>query len=82
MYIHVRPCRFHNKGVYLQLGLQKMVSKGEVSKLRQHISLFVDDKLVDLPDCEGIVLLNIQSWGAGADPWGTATDAVGLLCTK
>ena len=69
-------CRFHNKGVYLQLGLQKMVSKGAVSKLHQHILVFVDDRLVDLPDCEGIVFLNIQSWGAGADPWGTSSDPV------
>ena len=68
--------RFHNKGFYLQLGLQKMVSKGAVSKLHQHITLFVDERVVNLPDCEGIVFLNIQSWGAGADPWGTANDPV------
>ena len=70
------PPRFHNKGVYLQLGLQKMVSKGEVSKLHQHIRVFVDDRVIDLPECEGIVFLNIQSWGAGADPWGSASDSV------
>ena len=55
-----------------------MVSKGAVSKLHQHILIFVDDKLVNLPECEGIVLLNIQSWGAGADPWGTSSDPVRL----
>ena len=53
-----------------------MVSKGAVSKLRQHIHIFVDDKVVDLPECEGVVFLNIQSWGAGADPWGTSSDPV------
>lgn len=56
-----------------------MMSKGAVSKLHQHVSLFVDDNRVNLPECEGIVFLNIQSWGAGADAWGTASDPVKLV---
>ena len=35
------PPRFHNKGVYLQLGLQKMISKSESSELQRHIKLYV-----------------------------------------
>ena len=35
------PHRFHNKGVYFQLGLQKMVTKSECSNLQRHIRLVV-----------------------------------------
>ena len=71
-------CRFHNKGVYLQLGLQKMISKGDTKDLHKHITVFADGRRVDLPDVEGVVFLNIQSWGAGADAWGTSQDPVSL----
>lgn len=71
-------CRFHNKSVYLQLGLQKMISKGETKDLRKHINVYADGKRVDLPDIEGVVFLNIQSWGAGADAWGSSQDPVSL----
>jgi diacylglycerol kinase (ATP) len=30
----------------------------------------VDGKLVELPQVEGIIILNILSWGSGANPWG------------
>lgn len=62
--------RFYNKGVYFQLGLQKMISKDETSQLQKYINIYVDGKKVDLPSLEGVVLLNISSWGAGTDPWG------------
>ncbi len=71
-------CRFHNKGVYLQLGLQKMISKGDTKDLHRHINVYGDGKKVDLPEVEGVVFLNIQSWGAGADAWGTSHDPVSL----
>ena len=69
-------CRLHNKGFYLQLGLQKMVSKTETRELHRHVTLTVDGNRVELPDIAGLIILNIQSWGAGADPWGTASDPV------
>lgn len=68
--------RLHNKGFYLQLGLQKMVHKTETRELRRHVALTVDRKRIDLPDIAGLIVLNIQSWGAGADPWGTTNDPV------
>lgn len=66
--------RLHNKGFYLQLGLQKMVQRTETRELRRHIALMVDGNRVELPDIAGLIVLNIQSWGAGADPWGTTSD--------
>jgi len=52
--------RFRNKSVYLQLGLQKMISKTETSELHRHINIFVDKKKLELPELEGVVVLNIQ----------------------
>ena len=57
--------------MYLQLGLQKMICKSDTKELHRHIHIFVDGRRVDLPELEGVLFLNIQSWGSGADPWGT-----------
>ena len=35
-----------------------------------------DGKVVRLPDVEGIIVLNIGSWGSGADLWGSDRDDV------
>ncbi len=69
-------CRLHNKGYYVQLSLQKMISKDELRDLRRHVTLTVDGNRVELPDIAGLIVLNIQSWGAGADPWGSTNDQV------
>lgn len=70
-------CRFHNKGVYFQLALQKMVTKKVTAELSKHIAIAVrqlnhkidknvllfsqvDSLPLQLPDLEGIVILNIQ----------------------
>ncbi len=53
-----------------------MVSKTETRELRRHVTLTVDGNRVELPDIAGLIILNIQSWGAGADPWGTTNDPV------
>ena len=34
----------------------------------------MDGKLIHLPDLEGVVVLNIPSWGGGCQPWGTETE--------
>jgi hypothetical protein len=31
-----------------------------------------------LPSCEGIIVLNLLSWGSGANPWGTAKEEAGF----
>lgn len=52
--------RLHNKGVYVKMGLRKMVSRGSsVLHLERVVHLEVDGKVVPLPEVEGIILLNI-----------------------
>ncbi|XP_065353265.1 diacylglycerol kinase theta isoform X2 [Cloeon dipterum] len=62
--------RLHNKGVYVKMGLRKMVGRKMCKELHKEIRLEVDGKLVELPQVEGIIILNILSWGSGANPWG------------
>ncbi|XP_063987787.1 diacylglycerol kinase theta isoform X2 [Diachasmimorpha longicaudata] len=61
--------RLRNKSVYVKMGLKKMVGR-TCRDLQRKIRLEVDGKLVDLPQLEGIIILNILSWGSGAKPWG------------
>ena len=51
--------RFHNKGVYVKMGLRKMVSRKSWKDLQKEIRLEVDGKVINLPPCEGIIILNI-----------------------
>lgn len=62
--------RFHNKGVYLKIGLRKMVNRRSIRDLHRYIKVEVDGKPIDLPPVEGIIILNILSWGSGSNPWG------------
>ncbi|KAI1290308.1 Diacylglycerol kinase theta [Halotydeus destructor] len=62
--------RFHNKGVYVKMGIKKMVSRRSWKDLQKEIRLEVDGKVIQLPAVEGIIILNILSWGSGANPWG------------
>ncbi|MGH0145089.1 UNVERIFIED_CONTAM: hypothetical protein FKN15_006506 [Acipenser sinensis] len=64
--------RFHNKGVYVKVGLQKI---SHTRNLHQHLQLQVDQHEVELPSIEGLIFLNIPSWGSGADLWGSDSDA-------
>ncbi|XP_055331512.1 diacylglycerol kinase theta-like isoform X2 [Paramacrobiotus metropolitanus] len=70
--------RFHNKRIYFKMGLRKMVknrsAKSGSRDLQKEIELEVDGKHVDLPPVEGIIILNILSWGAGCNPWGMEKD--------
>ncbi|EZA60154.1 Diacylglycerol kinase theta [Ooceraea biroi] len=65
--------RLRNKGVYVTMGLRKMVRRKPCKDLHKEIRLEVDGKLVELPQVEGIIILNILSWGSGANPWGPDT---------
>jgi diacylglycerol kinase (ATP) len=51
--------RLHNKGVYVKMGLRKMVGRKMCKELHKEIRLEVDGKLVELPQVEGIIILNI-----------------------
>ncbi|CAB4002676.1 diacylglycerol kinase theta isoform X4, partial [Paramuricea clavata] len=64
--------RLHNKSVYFRVGLRNMVRKS--MDFNENVSLQIDDTEVDLPTIEGIIVLNIASWGAGCDPWGQYSD--------
>ncbi|VDO03540.1 unnamed protein product [Rodentolepis nana] len=64
----------HNKSVYFKMGLRKMVNQTKCKDLHQNVLIEVDGKLLDLPPIEGIIILNILSWGAGANPWGVEKD--------
>ncbi|CAK9302070.1 unnamed protein product [Gordionus sp. m RMFG-2023] len=62
--------RLHNKSVYLKMGLRKMMKKKISRDLQRDIKLEVDGKEIDIPAVEGLVILNILSWGSGANLWG------------
>ncbi|XP_043915042.1 diacylglycerol kinase theta [Protopterus annectens] len=64
--------RFHNKGVYVKAGLQKI---SHTRSLHRVIKLLVDQQEVELPSIEGLIFLNIPSWGSGADLWGSDNDS-------
>uniref|UniRef100_A0A3Q3VV02 Diacylglycerol kinase n=1 Tax=Mola mola TaxID=94237 RepID=A0A3Q3VV02_MOLML len=63
--------RFHNKGVYVKVGLQKISSSRSLYK---ELQLQVDAQNIPLPHIEGLIFLNIPSWGSGADLWGSEVD--------
>ncbi|KAF1385118.1 hypothetical protein PFLUV_G00127360 [Perca fluviatilis] len=63
--------RFHNKGVYVKVGLQKISYS---RSLHKELQLQVDAQDVPLPNIEGLIFLNIPSWGSGADLWGSEVD--------
>ncbi|XP_053433833.1 diacylglycerol kinase theta isoform X4 [Nycticebus coucang] len=63
--------RFHNKGVYVRVGLQKI---SQARGLHREIRLQVGQQEVPLPSIEGLIFINIPSWGSGADLWGSDSD--------
>jgi len=60
--------RLLNKAWYFGYGTRD-IFEGLCSKLNERIALELDGKSIDLPELEGIVLLNINSWSAGCDLW-------------
>ncbi|KAF7646943.1 hypothetical protein LDENG_00180260, partial [Lucifuga dentata] len=48
--------RFHNKGVYVKVGLQKISS---TRSLHKELQLQVDAQSIPLPNIEGLIFLNI-----------------------
>ncbi|KAG8508623.1 Diacylglycerol kinase theta, partial [Galemys pyrenaicus] len=63
--------RLHNKGVYVRVGLQKM---SQARGLHRELRLQVEQQEVELPSLEGLIFINIPSWGSGADLWGADED--------
>ena len=57
-YFHL-TFRIHNKGVYLKMGLRKMVRRHPCKDLHRLIRIELDGKTLDLPPVEGVIILNI-----------------------
>lgn len=66
--------RLHNKGVYVKQAIRKIVNRSTWNNLSKTVRLEVDGRSVALPHVEGIIILNILSWGSGANPWGIEQD--------
>eukprot|EP00094_Tigriopus_californicus_P013915 TCALIF_13468-PA protein Name:"Similar to Dgkq Diacylglycerol kinase theta (Mus musculus)" AED:0.19 eAED:0.19 QI:0/0.93/0.75/1/0.93/0.87/16/63/974 len=66
--------RIHNKGVYVEVSLRKMMGKKSCKNMHKEIRLEVDGKHIELPTVEGIIILNIMSWASGANAWGPEKD--------
>lgn len=58
----------------MKQAIRKMVNRSPCNNLNKALKLEVDGKLISLPTVEGIIILNILSWGSGANPWGIDVD--------
>ncbi|KAI6656864.1 Diacylglycerol kinase theta-like [Oopsacas minuta] len=66
--------RIYNKFQYAKLGAELMI-ENQAYNLRRDLEIQVDGETIDFPpNIVGIVVLNINSWAAGGDAWGCATD--------
>ena len=67
--------RLHNKGVYLKMSISKMMQRGDndhTRDLSHNMTMDVDGERIKLPSgLGGIIFLNIKSWMAGCDGWGS-----------
>jgi diacylglycerol kinase (ATP) len=66
--------RWANKGFYVKVAIINTLGRKPWRDLHKKIRLEVDGKVVNLPQVEGIIILNILSWGSGANPWGPEKD--------
>lgn len=62
-----------NKMIYVGCGTQQFLEH-QCKGLPDMIELYMDDKKIDLPDIESIVIVNIESWGAGVNLWQLGAD--------
>ncbi|OQV24043.1 Diacylglycerol kinase epsilon [Hypsibius exemplaris] len=60
--------RYMNKFLYFSYGTMDVLERA-CYNLNEKVSLECDGKAIELPTMEGIVFLNIPSWGAGVDVW-------------
>ncbi|CAJ0571108.1 unnamed protein product, partial [Mesorhabditis spiculigera] len=57
-----------NKFLFFTFGTKDVFERA-CSGLESKIELTVDGKVVELPEIEGLIFLNIPCWGAGVEPW-------------
>lgn len=53
-----------------------MINRTACKDLHKQIVVVADGNIVMLPPIEGLIVLNILSWGGGANPWGMEKDDV------
>lgn len=71
---HLFASRLINKLWYLRSGTLMFFRKRS-SNLASKVALECDHKVVEIPpDLEGIIVLNISSFGGGSDLWGSANE--------
>eukprot|EP00039_Didymoeca_costata_P005513 m.82131 g.82131 ORF g.82131 m.82131 type:complete len:974 (-) comp12854_c0_seq2:79-3000(-) len=61
--------RLRNKSYYVTLGASAMVSN-PCKNMGKVLEMIGDGEIKDVSGFEGIVALNISSWGGGVAPWG------------
>lgn len=57
------------QALYLCYGTHQVVQQDCVD-LEKKVEIYLDDVKIDLPELQSIVVLNIDSWGAGVKLWG------------
>lgn len=67
--LYLFSSRIFNKLLYLCFGTQQVVA-ADCKNIERRLDIYLDGKLVELPELESIVVLNIPSWGAGVNLWG------------
>ncbi|XP_055533315.1 diacylglycerol kinase epsilon [Wyeomyia smithii] len=72
MYLY--SSRFINKALYLCFGTHQVVQQDCV-ELEKKVELYLDNVKIDLPELQSIVVLNIDSWGAGVKLWEMSRDS-------
>lgn len=65
--------RVINKLCYFTYGTKDVLER-ECKNLHEKLKVELDGKEIKLPEIEGIVILNISSWGGGCQPWGMAEE--------
>lgn len=56
--------------LYLCFGTHQVVLPDCVG-LEKMIDVYLDDRKIELPELQSVVCLNIDSWGAGVQLWGS-----------
>ncbi|KAH9495777.1 hypothetical protein Btru_013297 [Bulinus truncatus] len=66
--------RLINKVCYFTYGTKDVLER-ECKDLHKKLKLELDGQEIQLPELEGVVVLNIASWGGGCQPWGNYQDS-------
>eukprot|EP00040_Diaphanoeca_grandis_P040754 m.262095 g.262095 ORF g.262095 m.262095 type:complete len:1015 (-) comp44374_c0_seq1:111-3155(-) len=72
--------RFHNKRQYFQLGAKALLSHpckhvGKAITMTGFVDADSEGEEIKTGSFEGLVAVNIQSWGSGIDAWGTKKES-------